>query len=172
MMANPRKTSVPDRTSSSNCRDSSIEREFDADIKTTLETIAKAEAQLAKHRWWWLSGLGDVLWRAFEIVFTRLMGGRSRKQLITATSTKQMNRGRRSHAEAQAELDQLREKLANLESDRQKQLAALETVFRPESLALEKIEISPRKSDIDVGQVMLVWLPWQVDAEGQAQPLY
>jgi hypothetical protein len=145
-----------------------IEREFDADIKKTAEAIAKAEAQAAKYKWWWF---GSV-WRVIEIVLVRLLGGKSRKQLVTATSTDQMNRGRRSYSEAQEDLDQLQSKLTELQDERSKQLAALETNFLPATIALDKIEISPRKSDIDIRSVILVWLPWQVDVNGQAQPLY
>ena len=145
-----------------------LEREFDANIKKTEEAVAKAKAQSAKYKWWWLGSA----WRVIEVVLVRILGGRSRKQLVTATSADQMNRGRRSYSEAQEDLEQLQTKLAQLQEERQKQLAALETSFRPETISLEKIEVSPRKSDIGVSRVMLVWLPWQVDATGQAQPLY
>jgi hypothetical protein len=145
-----------------------IEREFDADIKNTKESIAKATAQAAKYKWWWFGSA----WRVIEVVLVRLLGGRSRKQIVTATSTDQMNRGRRSYSEAQEDVDQLQTKLTDLQDEQSRQLAALETNFLPETISLEKVEVSPRKSDIDVGKVMLVWLPWQVDAENQAQPLY
>jgi hypothetical protein len=145
-----------------------IEREFAADIKKTEDALAKAEAQAAKYKWWWF---GSV-WRVIEVVLVRLLGGKTRKQLVTATSSNQMNRGRRSYGEAQEDVDLLQTKLTELQEEQSKQLAALETNFLLQSIALEKIELSPRKSDIDVGRVTLVWLPWQVDAGGQAQPLY
>ena len=149
-----------------------IERDFATELQKTKDAIAKAELQVSKTKWWWFSGLGNVLWRAFEIVFTRLMGGRSRKQLVTATSTNQMSRGRRQYTESQEQLEQQTEKLERLESEHNQQLAALETNFRAEVLVLGKLESSARKGDTDVDRVTLVWLPWQIDADGRAQPLY
>jgi hypothetical protein len=149
-----------------------IKREFDGQIQKAKDALAKAETQASRHRWWWLGGIGNTLWRAFEIIVTRLLGARSRKQLVTTASTNQMYRGRRQYADAQEDLTQLSEELAQLEQERERQLAELTTKFRPGAIALEKIEISPRKSDIDVGRVMLVWLPWQIDANGRAQPIY
>jgi hypothetical protein len=100
------------------------------------------------------------------------MGGRSRKQLVTATSTNQISRGRRQYTEAQEQLEQQTEKLERLESEHNQQLAALETNFRAESLVVGKLESSARKGDTDVDRVTLIWLPWQIDADGRAQPPY
>jgi len=37
---------------------------------------------------------------------------------------------------------------------------------------LLELEVPLRKSDTSVDRVMLVWLPWQVDASGNALPAY
>jgi hypothetical protein len=36
------------------------------------------------------------------------------------------------------------------------------------SLPLESVVLRPKKSDIQVGQVLLVWTPWQIAADGVA----
>jgi hypothetical protein len=48
----------------------------------------------------------------------------------------------------------------------------LESELVPAALKLEKFELAPRKSDIAVDEVMLVWLPWWVDRSGNARPAY
>jgi hypothetical protein len=37
---------------------------------------------------------------------------------------------------------------------------------------LERFEITSRKSDIEIDEVALVWLPWRVDPQGSAAPVY
>ncbi|MCI0568164.1 MAG: hypothetical protein L0Z52_08255 [Acidobacteria bacterium] len=36
------------------------------------------------------------------------------------------------------------------------------------SLQLERLVLRPRKSDIQVGKVLLVWTPWEIGPEGVA----
>ena len=40
------------------------------------------------------------------------------------------------------------------------------------SPATERLRSAPRKSDLEVERVSLVWLPWQVADDGSAEPLY
>ena len=39
-------------------------------------------------------------------------------------------------------------------------------------LKLQELPIKPRKSDLSVDQVALVWTPWILDAVGMAQPAF
>jgi hypothetical protein len=48
--------------------------------------------------------------------------------------------------------------------------AALETRFDATTVALRKVQVSPRKSDIAVGEVALVWTPWHKGADGFPTP--
>ena len=41
-----------------------------------------------------------------------------------------------------------------------------------EELDLEEVRIRPRKSDISVGAIALVWTPWRVDRSGLAEPAF
>jgi hypothetical protein len=146
-------------------------KDLDIQMQKTKDSIAKSELELGEHKWWWFSGFWNVLWRGIEIAFVRLMGGRSRKQLVTANSTHQMSRGRRRYAEAKSELAVLTRKLEELESSKQ-QLVAWVSTWQAESAIRQEIEAALNKSDIVVGLVELVWLPWQIDADGRTQPLY
>jgi hypothetical protein len=48
----------------------------------------------------------------------------------------------------------------------------LEVRFSPENLQLERLELKPRKADVQIDRVALVWLLWRVDSAGQAEPVY
>lgn len=45
----------------------------------------------------------------------------------------------------------------------------LEASYDPQALELEEHEVTPRKSDIEVQDVSLVWTPWFVDGAGIAE---
>ncbi len=42
----------------------------------------------------------------------------------------------------------------------------------PENIDLETVTIRPRKTELSVKQVSLVWTPWKIDSTGIAEPLY
>lgn len=149
-----------------------IQQQFDKELQEQQKSLNEADEKASEFRWWWLSGLGSILMRGIEIVLIRLSGGRTRKQLVTATVTSQIGRNRRHYAEAKAKKKLLEETLKKLEIDKQRRLQAIEREFRPETLKLEKVETAPRKSDIEVGRVMLVWLPWKIDTAGNAEPAW
>ena len=41
-----------------------------------------------------------------------------------------------------------------------------------DSLELEEDQVRPRKSDLTVSDIQLVWVPWAVDANGIAEPAF
>ena len=75
-------------------------------------------------------------------------------------------------ARAERGVDASREDLTQLQSDLQRDIAALERTLDPTALALETIELAPRKSDIEVASLVLLWTPWRVGETGIAEPLY
>jgi hypothetical protein len=67
--------------------------------------------------------------------------------------------------------------------DLSQQLEAMETEFEeaaedlrdrlePDSLEIEAYPVRPRKSDIEVNRVVLVWTPWRVTPQGIAEPIF
>jgi Skp family chaperone for outer membrane proteins len=81
-------------------------------------------------------------------------------------------RERGQQARAQQQLEKERAALEDLRQQEQAELDQLEAELVPGALKLEKLELSPRKSDIAVDEVLLVWVPWWVDQGGRARPAY
>jgi hypothetical protein len=81
-------------------------------------------------------------------------------------------RERQDIARAKRELKSLHAKLADLESEFEKEITALGKTISPEALDVTKIVIRPRKADIAVGHFGLVWLPWLVSQDGISAPAY
>jgi hypothetical protein len=74
-------------------------------------------------------------------------------------------------ARAKAEVEAQGRKLQALEQEFQSEVAALrESSASVDSLELKEVKIRPRKTDIAVDQVALVWSPWKIGADGIAEP--
>jgi hypothetical protein len=57
-------------------------------------------------------------------------------------------------------------------TDARQDAAALERSLDPTSLAIDRVEVAARKTDIEVTSLVLLWTPWRVDASGVAEPLF
>jgi hypothetical protein len=69
-------------------------------------------------------------------------------------------------------LEATRAELERLESDLARDVAAVERSLDPAALALERVELAPRKSDVTIESLILLWTPWRVDQAGVAEPLW
>ena len=79
-------------------------------------------------------------------------------------------REREDIARAKEEVMILRQKLVALEDEFKEVLAQKQEEFHPEDIELEELSLKPRKSDISVSVLSLVWAPWKVGAMGISEP--
>ena len=75
-------------------------------------------------------------------------------------------------AQAQQTVDAIQEQLAQLEEEFKAQTAALQARLDPQNEALEVVEIKPKRTDISVQLVSLVWAPHTIDRNGIATPVW
>jgi hypothetical protein len=73
---------------------------------------------------------------------------------------------------AQAKLDEALDRFTHLELEFQRELETLESTRRPEALVVQPVELTPRKADITVEQVVLAWTPWQTTAGATPEAAY
>ncbi len=71
---------------------------------------------------------------------------------------------------AMHEVKIVQDKLYQMEEEFQEEMDKIKDAYSPEDLELEEIAIRPRKSDIFVSPLSLVWSPWRVGMEGIAEP--
>jgi hypothetical protein len=126
------------------------------------KAIADAEPDRSEHRWWFLSLLGNAAARFAEIVVTGLLGRRSRKQLVTNTLWNQAMKSRRLAAQAKKTMRESATALEKLKADEEADLSRLDVPIPPAVIPLTKIDVAPRKADVDVDEVLLVWIPQSV----------
>jgi len=83
-----------------------------------------------------------------------------------ARSASRISRESQDVARADESLEVVRQRLADLQAESEAEIAALAASFEGEAVALRKVSVTPRKSDIAVGQLALVWVPWRKDTDG------
>ena len=66
----------------------------------------------------------------------------------------------------------LQQKLTDLEEQFDEEVEQIEENIRADEMELEPLEIRPRKSDIVIERVALVWRPWSIDSNGIASPAF
>jgi hypothetical protein len=149
-----------------------VRRKYAARLQKAESAVKTAEARVAAEKsQFWMRLLG-MLGRIAEIVATMIAGGRSRKKWVTSTSASAALRERQQQGRAQDQLAAAQADLDKVQSELQAEIDALQLTLKPDSLKLEKLEVPPRKADIAVDEVALVWLPWWVANTGAARPAY
>ena len=109
-----------------------------------------------------------------------LLGALFGRKLMSSTNVRRASTGMRSigRASDQAnDVDQAEEmvlereeNLKAIEEELAAEIAALEDDLDPRNLELTAKTIAPRKSDIDVTSIAVLWRPWSVDPSGIAEP--
>jgi hypothetical protein len=75
-------------------------------------------------------------------------------------------------ARADENLDVVRQQRAELQRQFEADAAALEKSLDVSTIELRRVEVAPRKSDIAVGEVAIIWAPWRTGADGFPAPAH
>jgi hypothetical protein len=92
-----------------------------------------------------------------------------------ATSVRSAGRAARQRGDvqqAQSKLESLQQELAALEHELEEEVHDIEAALHADAFDLETLEVRPRKSDIRVKDITLVWTPWLVTEGGAAVAAY
>jgi hypothetical protein len=102
-----------------------------------------------------------------------IFGGRSTAATRAGSAARSAGRAmneRGDVARADESLEALTAERDALLKSIEQDAGALSASLDPASVALEKLRIAPRKSDIAVGRVALAWEPWRAGADGFPRP--
>jgi hypothetical protein len=98
-----------------------------------------------------------------------LFGRKTRSAGTVARGTGRAAQQRGDIGRAKENVSALRRKLEELEAEFESEIDEVRRLAE-ERQDLDAITVRPRKSDMSVRQVALVWVPWRVDAMGIAEP--
>jgi hypothetical protein len=115
-------------------------------------------------------------------VGTTIFGALFGSKRLSATSVSRAATAARSAARigkesedvdrASDSLEVLRQRKAELEAKAKAELDDAAGKFDPGTVALREVAVTPRKSDLAIGEVALVWTPWRRGADGFAAPAF
>ena len=105
--------------------------------------------------------------------------GKKLNSRANATKTSTAMRGATKATQAKSDVDRAEEAMRQLQLDLEDlneeirvSLDEVAVKFDVAKVELEEIIVPPRKSDLKSKPLVLVWTPWQVDAQGVASPLF
>ena len=141
------------------------------------EQIRKAEQRVDKQK----QEASHSTLQAAVTVGTSILGAMFGRKLATATnigkaatsvrSATKIAKEKTDVSQAEENVSSLQEKLAALEEQFQAEAEAIQQAFGADNLKLESVDVKPKKTDVTVTKVSLLWTPWSVSADGTAEPL-
>jgi hypothetical protein len=155
-----------------------LRRTYTPKLMRLEERIRKAQVRVEKEK----TQYGQQkLQTAISVGATVLGALFGRKAVSTGTigrattSMRGVGRAAREKADvarAAQEVEVLRTRLADMEDEFRGEAARIQQEFEPEGIEIREILIRPRKTDIAVGDLALVWTPWRMSRDGLADPLF
>ncbi|MEX2187848.1 MAG: ATP-binding protein, partial [Pirellulales bacterium] len=158
-------------------RDAAVEKlraKYAPKLAAAAEQIRKAEQRVEREK----EQSKQSMFSAALSFGSSLLGALVSRKMVSTTNVSKAATAARAggraakerHDIGQAEetVEAYQEKLAQLETEFAAETDEIKSSFTAEALALDGVEVKPRKSDVDVSRVVLVWRPWRVAADGEA----
>ena len=149
-------------------RDAEIDRlrkKYAPRITTLEDQIRRADERIERER----SQLSQQKMQTAISVGTSILGALLGRKKISVTNagrigTAARNAGRIGSesgdvTRAEESREALEQRLSEMQNELEQEVARLQGEFDPQTVELERIEVKPRKSDIDVTTVALAWVP-------------
>jgi phage host-nuclease inhibitor protein Gam len=162
-------------------RDLDIEKlraKYAPKLAAVQEQIRKAEQRVEKEH---EQSKGQMLTAALS-VGSSILGAMFGRKLATATnlgravsSAKAASKVMNEKADvnrAQETVGALTEKFNQLNTEFEAEVTKLQAAASAEAIELQEITVSPKKSDITVTRIALLWTPWSCGADGTIEALF
>lgn len=145
-----------------------IRAKYAPKLQTLGDQIRRAEDRMQREK----AQLGHQRMQTFLNAGSTLLGALfGRRSFISGTSSTMRSASRIGREKQEVEsatenLTVLQQRLADMNAQIEQDTAAIQGQFDPAAATITKTSIRPRKSDITVGQVALLWTPWAAGADG------
>lgn len=162
-------------------RDEAIEKlrkKYASKFTTLRDRIRRGEDKIEKEE----SEYKSERMNSMLSIGTTLMGALMGRKTFGVTNARRAGSSMRSYGRAgkqkddigraEEALEELHLKFQDLEREFNDEVKNIEDKLSIDNLEFEELEVTPRKSDISVEQFSICWLPWRVDADGIAEPIY
>jgi hypothetical protein len=140
-------------------------------LRKALQKVEKEKAQASQQTTQTLVTVVSSILGAFT--GRKLASAANVSRAATAArAAGRISRENQDVTQAEETVQVLKTQREELDAQFQAEVDALQDIDKPESLLLEPIEIKPKKADLTVTRVALVWTPWSVSEQGIAERAY
>lgn len=136
-----------------------------AQKQRALERVEREKGQASQVKLQAAISIGATLLGAFLGRKAVSMGNIGRAT-TAARSTARVGRESADVDRAEESAGQIDQRIADLDRELEAAITALDTRADAQSLPLRELVVAPRKADIAVGKVLLLWTPWRNGADG------
>ena len=140
-------------------------------VRRAQEKREREQSQLSQHRMQTAVSIGSSILGA---LFGRktISAANINRVGAAARSASRWEHESQDVSRAEESIEVLQQRLADTSREVEAEVARLEGAYDTATLALQRVEVPARKSDIAVGEVALVWMPWRRGADGFPTPAY
>ncbi len=150
-----------------------VEKEFSKKIDDADRNVQKAQSYYDEQNSQFWARIAGVLGKLLDLVLAIAGGKATSRRTSSSTSAARQAATERSQAtRAKQKLDEAEEIRDALKQERDNRLGQVKEMYSADFFTVRQEEIAPKKSDIDVDRVALVWLPGRLVEGGRWMPLY
>ncbi|MEX2315700.1 MAG: hypothetical protein WD669_01020 [Pirellulales bacterium] len=149
-----------------------IRQQYAGKLADVEAAVKRHEVGLRTQRWQSWASWANILWVIAERVLCAMGHGRRGRPRAEEVAIRRAATEHGQQTTAQLGVKHATQEKQRLEKELQDKLQSLDAQFDLSKLEIEPLSVPPRKGDVDVNEVSLIWLPWRVDAAGRAEPVY
>ncbi|HMO14958.1 MAG TPA: DUF87 domain-containing protein [Pirellulaceae bacterium] len=155
-----------------------LRKKYEAKFVRVRDEIRRAESRLETESSRYKSRKLDSALSVGTSILGALLGRKavsSTSARSAASSVKTVNRAANQKGEvekARQSLQDAQEKYKALEDEFNRDVNELAEKLVVESLKIDTLSIQPKKTEITVRELALVWLPWRVSSTGLSEPVF
>ncbi len=144
---------------------------LDDQIRRAEDRVAREGSQAAQQKLQTALSVGSTIFGAL-FGSKRISATSVSRAATAARSASRIGKESGDVERASESLEVLLQRKAELEAKAKAELDAAASQFDPETVALREVAVTPRKSDLAIGEVALVWTPWRRGADGFPSPAH
>ena len=155
-----------------------LRKKYASKIASAEERVRKAEQRVEREK----EQASSARMSSMISIGSSVLGALFGRKLASATNVRRagtaarsLTRGSKDKADvahAEETLEEYSRRLEDLSVELDDEIREIEDELDIDNLELDEDEIRPRKSDLSISEVMLVWAPWMVDKNGIAEPAF
>lgn len=144
---------------------------FEDRERRAQERAAREQSQLTQQKFQTAISIGATILGAF--MGRKTLSATNMNRAATAVrSATRVGRESGDVDRAGENLEVIRQQHAELQHQFEADTATLERSLDVSTISLRPVQVTPRKSDIAVGEIALVWAPWRTGPDGFPAPAY